>query len=80
MINALGSHKTIQNGSDWHRADIIAELKKRGTSLSKLSIQAGLSPRTLNNALDRSYPKAEKIIADAIGVHPSVIWKSRYAK
>lgn len=45
MINALGSHKTIQNGSDWHRADIIAELKKRGTSLSQLSIQAGLSPR-----------------------------------
>ncbi|MDD0823726.1 helix-turn-helix domain-containing protein [Mannheimia sp. AT1] len=80
MINAIESHKTTKNGRDWHRADIIAELKKRGTSLSKLSIEAGLSPRTLNNALDRSYPKAEKIIANAIGVKPSDIWKSRYTK
>lgn len=39
--------------SDWHPADIIAGLKKRGTSLSALSRQAGLASSTLANALTR---------------------------
>ncbi|MCO9809335.1 helix-turn-helix domain-containing protein, partial [Salmonella enterica subsp. enterica serovar Mbandaka] len=38
---------------DWHPADIIAALKKRGTSLSALSRQAGLASSTLANALIR---------------------------
>ncbi|ESE68489.1 transcriptional regulator, Nlp, partial [Salmonella enterica subsp. salamae serovar 58:l,z13,z28:z6 str. 00-0163] len=38
---------------DWHSADIIAALKKRGTSLSALSRQAGLASSTLANALTR---------------------------
>jgi lambda repressor-like predicted transcriptional regulator len=29
---------------DWHSADIIAALKKRGTSLAALSRKAGLAP------------------------------------
>jgi len=43
-----------------------------------LSRQSGLNSRTLNNALDRRYPKGEKIIAGAIGVEPRTIWPSRY--
>lgn len=39
--------------SDWHSADIIAGLKKRGTTLSALSRQAGLASSTLANALTR---------------------------
>lgn len=63
---------------DWHRADIRAELEKRGTSLRQLSREAGLSENTLRNTLDRKWPKGEKIIADAIGVQPEVIWPTRY--
>lgn len=33
---------------DWHRADIVAALKKRGKSVRKFSVEAGLSPNTLN--------------------------------
>ncbi|WP_392565487.1 helix-turn-helix transcriptional regulator [Utexia brackfieldae] len=69
---------TYDKDQDWHRADIRAELEKRGTSLRKLSREAGLSENTLRNALDRKWPKGEKIIADAIGVSPSVIWPNRY--
>ncbi|GAA5106062.1 transcriptional regulator [Orbus sasakiae] len=65
---------------DWHRADIRAELEKRGTSLRKLSREAGLSENTLRNALDRKWPKGEKIIAEAIGVKPEEIWPTRYKK
>lgn len=64
--------------SDWHPADIIAGLKKRGTSLSALSRQAGLAPSTLANALTRRWPKGERLIAEALGVAPEKIWPSRY--
>ncbi|EAW1753845.1 transcriptional regulator [Salmonella enterica subsp. enterica serovar Choleraesuis] len=64
--------------SDWHPADIIAALKKRGTSLSALSRQAGLASSTLANALIRRWPKGERLIAEALGVAPEKIWLSRY--
>ncbi|ECF3577741.1 helix-turn-helix domain-containing protein [Salmonella enterica] len=65
---------------DWHSADIIATLKKRGTSLSAVSRKAGLASSTLANALVRHWPKGERLIADALGVAPEQIWPSRYRK
>lgn len=65
---------------DWHPADIIAALKKRGTSLSALSRQAGLASSTLANALIRHWPKGERLIAEALSVTPEQIWPSRYRK
>ncbi|ECD5189189.1 transcriptional regulator [Salmonella enterica subsp. enterica serovar Moero] len=65
---------------DWHPADIIAALKKRGTSLSALSRQAGLASSTLANALTRHWPKGERLIAEELGVTPEQIWPSRYRK
>lgn len=65
---------------DWHRADIVAALHKKGWSLRRLSQEAGLSAGALNNALDRPWPKAERIIAAAIEEAPETIWPSRYEK
>lgn len=65
---------------DWHPADIIAGLRKRGTSLAALSRQAGLASSTLANALNRRWPKGERLIAAALGVAPEQIWPSRYRK
>ncbi|WBM70128.1 helix-turn-helix domain-containing protein [Buttiauxella sp. WJP83] len=62
----------------WHQADIIAGLRKKGTSLAALSRSAGLSSSTLANALTRPWPKGEFLIAEALGVHPSEIWPERY--
>lgn len=55
---------------DWHPADIIAALKKRGTSLAAVSRNAGLASSTLTNALNRRWPKGERLIAEALGVAP----------
>ncbi|KMV35274.1 helix-turn-helix domain-containing protein [Franconibacter pulveris] len=66
--------------NDWHQADIIAALRKKGTSLAALSRAAGLGSSTLANALTRPWPKGEYLIAEAVGFHPSVIWPSRYFK
>jgi len=65
---------------DWHRADIIAALKKRGYSLRRLSIDNELQPTTLAKALSLPYPKCERIIARALNVKPQEIWPSRYTE
>ena len=64
---------------DWHDADIIAGLKKAGTNMSALSVANGYTRNGLRKALYRKYPKAERIIAGAIGVNPEDIWPSRYS-
>ncbi|MDY2464031.1 helix-turn-helix domain-containing protein, partial [Salmonella enterica subsp. enterica serovar Agona] len=51
---------------DWHPADIVAALHKRGTSLAKLSREAGLASSTLSNTLTRPWPKGEWLIAIAL--------------
>lgn len=51
---------------------------KRGITLRDLSRQAGLSPDSLRNVFTRSPPRAERIIADALGITPQEIWPSRY--
>lgn len=65
---------------DWHSADVIAALKKRGTSLAAVSRDAELASSTLANALVRRWPKGERLIAQALGVAPEEIWPSRYGE
>ncbi|TDX13023.1 Nlp family transcriptional regulator [Buttiauxella sp. BIGb0552] len=79
--NQLGSQKkeSITSPSNWHRADIIAAIKKKGGTLSQLSRENGLHERTLYNALERKWPKGEQIIADYIGVSVKEIWPERYS-
>ncbi|WP_159567516.1 helix-turn-helix domain-containing protein [Budvicia diplopodorum] len=76
VINQFG--RSIKPKPDWHTADIIAALHKKGTTLAAVSRLAGLSSSTLANALSRPWPKGESLIASAINVHPSEIWPSRY--
>ncbi|WP_370528811.1 helix-turn-helix domain-containing protein [Gilliamella sp. B14384G15] len=49
---------------------MIAELKKKGTSLSALSRKSGYAPSTLANALIRPWKKGELIIAYILGIEP----------
>ncbi|MBD4771310.1 transcriptional regulator, partial [Xanthomonas citri pv. citri] len=51
------------NFIDWHPADIIAGLRKKGTSMAAESRRNDLSSSTLANALSRPWPKGEMIIA-----------------
>ncbi|HFF8638887.1 TPA: helix-turn-helix domain-containing protein [Yersinia enterocolitica] len=68
----------ILRKSDWHPADIIAALRKKDTTLAAVSRKAGLSSSTLANALTRSWPKGEWLIAECLEIHPSEIWPTRY--
>lgn len=61
------------SNTDWHSADIIAALRKKGTSMVAISREAGLASSTLSNALTRPWPRGEILIATAIGVDASGI-------
>lgn len=75
---ANGTAKKPVN-QDWHPADIKAALHKKGITLRGLADAYGLtSSSTLSSTFTRSYPLNEQRIADAVGVHPKVIWPSRY--
>jgi Ner family transcriptional regulator len=64
---------------DWHPADVVAALRKKGWSLQQLALHHGYAGRTsLSSALAAPYPKAEAIVAEALGVAPQEIWPSRY--
>lgn len=65
---------------DWHRADIVAALRKAGWSLRRLSRYHGYEAGSLGQALKRPWPRAERLIAEAIGVSPEAIWPTRYAR
>ena len=64
---------------NWHRIDIVAALHKAGVTMRELSVQAGLKPDSLKNALARPYPRGEKIIASALSLKPEDIWPERYS-
>lgn len=63
---------------DWHPADIVAAVWKRGYSMGRLALEAGYERKSLNVALRHPWPAAEKIIAEFLGVAPQAIWPSRY--
>ncbi len=69
---------TRKRAADWHWADVKAALEKRGHTLIGLAEMHGYAPTSLAVVKGKSWPDAEKIIADAIGVDASEIWPSRY--
>lgn len=63
---------------DWHPADIKAALDKAGWSFRQLGAHYGYLTNSLTDVLRKPWPKAERIVAAAIGVKPQTIWPSRY--
>lgn len=63
---------------DWHPADVVAEIRKAGTTLSALSRQHGYHAQSLQVVLRRAWPRGERIVAQRLGLRPLAIWPSRY--
>ena len=75
-MSKLKTHSTTK---DMHHQDIMAAIRKKGTSLAELARHHGYkNPRTLNSVFRAPYPKAERIIAEFLGVKPEEIWPTRY--
>ena len=77
MTALSNAKKTSQQ--DWHPADVVAALRKRGLSLRQLAMLNGYSNgNSIGHALRRPYPLVEGIIAEALELKPEVIWPTRY--
>ena len=63
---------------DWHPADVVAALHKRGLTLRKVAEKYDVSPPAVIKALRERNLPSERRIAEAIGVPAQQIWPSRY--
>lgn len=67
------------NECNWSRAEVRAEVVRRGSSLRRVALKAGLSESACRMALQYgNCPAGEKALAAFIGVAPRVIWPDRY--
>ena len=60
------------------RAWVKYQIHMQGRTMSAVADEAGVKRQTLYQAFQRSYPRMEKIIADAVGLEPAVLWPERY--
>jgi Ner family transcriptional regulator len=72
----MSTNAATDTHQDWHPADVLAALKKRGVSLRQLAARHDYSH--IDRVLSSPWLAAEKIVADALGMKPAQIWPSRY--
>ena len=61
-----------------HKEDIKAMVRKQGHTMKDLSIQYEFNPSALTASLYKPYPKANHIIAYALGLTVHEIWPEWY--
>ena len=49
-----------------------------GMSMAQVADNAGVNRQTLYSAFFKTYPRMEKVIADALGLEPAELWPERY--
>jgi Ner family transcriptional regulator len=54
------------------------QLRVRGSSLSAIARELGVSRHAPRLALDKPYPRMERAIAAKLGVEPRSLWPERY--
>ena len=62
----------------WDAPGILAEVKRKGSTLTGLAEANGLNSSACRTALSRPFPAADKVIADFIGVSLHELWPDRY--
>lgn len=62
----------------WHPQDIKSAVWKRGTTLSKLATDNGLSESACRASLIRPQPEADRVISKFLGVDLHRLWPDRY--
>ena len=62
----------------WHREDIKAAIRKRGTTMNDLARERGLPASTVRNALSRPVFAGEVAIAEFLGIAAHELWPDRW--
>lgn len=77
-VNQLLNMSKKPASKDWHRADVIAAIRKAGSNLARLSRTHGYVDGTMRSALYVPSPRYERLIAEFLNTTPQAIWPSRY--
>ncbi|ERE11443.1 MULTISPECIES: helix-turn-helix domain-containing protein [Chromobacteriaceae] len=64
----------------WHKEDIKAAIRKKGTTMSDLARQRDLPPSTIRNALARPVFSGEVAIAEFLGIPLHELWPERWTQ
>ena len=72
----MSTNKATISQEDMHPADVIAALRKRGTSLRKIAQNNGYSH--IQRVLTSPWLAAEQLVAQALDTTPQALWPSRY--
>lgn len=62
----------------WHREDIKAAIRKRGTTMNELARKRNLPTSTVRNALSRPVLSGEVAIAEFLGIAAHELWPDRW--
>lgn len=68
----------MSRSKGWHKEDIKAAVRKRGTTLRALSVKAGLCRDAAGQGLSRPYPGAQRAIAAFLDVPLNELWPQWY--
>lgn len=63
---------------DW--PGIVAELHRRGMTLTELARRSGLHAAVCRQVKDRTNYKGQKVIAEFLELKPEALWPDRYPK
>ena len=72
----MSTNKPTKSQEDMHPADVVAALRKRGTSLRKIAQENGYSH--IQRVLTSPWLAAEQLVAQALDTSPQALWPSRY--
>ncbi|WP_321367654.1 helix-turn-helix domain-containing protein [uncultured Desulfuromusa sp.] len=70
--------ENILNTPDTRNEWIKFQLALRRKSFASLGEKAGVSRQCVKSALNKSYPKMERLIADALDMPVEQLWPERY--
>jgi len=76
---------SLDPGPDVHPADVVAALRKRGTSLAQVARKHGYHPNGLSMVFSQFWPNAEWLISLELSrpdqpVRPWELWPSRWVR
>lgn len=76
MTRSAAMKRGVKPG--WHPEDIKAAIRKQGTTVTALAQLNGLSESALRQAMQRTVPAADDVIADFLALPKHALWPHRY--
>lgn len=78
MIQIDNKTKKLLKDPEKRRAWVKYQIQLKGLSMAQVAANAGVTRECLYSAFKKTYPRMEKVIADAVGLEPAVLWPERY--